>query len=159
MGWPYPSECCLKFLYAALMCAVKKFIKHRKFRHLPYMYNSVKIKRIRELKIDLIWEISLVNWFRTFLPNFECIIQNFSPIFSPKRSSWISWSNWYFLISKSSRVSIKWKFQTCKFQNPILIHVSSKIVIFGARYFYYFKLGFASKHISGFSMLSGTFWL
>ena len=29
-----PRECCMKFLYAALMCAGKLFMKYRKFRHL-----------------------------------------------------------------------------------------------------------------------------
>ena len=39
------------------------------------------------------------------------------------------------------------------FQNPMLIHVKSKIAIFGAQYFYDFKLVFNSKCTSGFRMV------
>ena len=47
--------------------------------------------------------------------------------------------------------------EALKFQNPMLIHVSSKIIILGARYFFLFQTSFYSQHISGFRMIRGIF--
>ena len=61
-------------------------------------YSTVKNKRIKKLKIDLIWEISFANqnkYANTIgtlsidfapLPNFEFVVQHFSQIPPPKES-------------------------------------------------------------------------
>ena len=56
-------------------------------------------------------------------------------------------------------VGIFFKMEDLKIQNPILKHVNSKSLFWDLDVFYYFKLVFDSRYISGFKIFRGIFWM
>ena len=122
-------------------------------------YCSVRNQHIKELIIDLFWEISLANQnkyantngpidtisidFATLLMQqlLNVLCNTFRKIFSHKRILWL-------LLEKLCRKFLQNRYvETCKFKNR---H-------FGICIFHYFNLIFDSKHISGVNILGGIF--